>query len=157
MFQIQQFTNEHPCNLEARLGSHRHATKNLIADCIKSKYSSIKIVYTPSNIIRDMQMEYGISVNYMKAWRSKERALEYIRGKPEESFSFLPSFLYMVQQTNPGSMVDLKTTDDGKFLYVYMALHASINGWKHCILIIVVDIENILKITKLFSSISLLV
>ena len=45
----------------------------------------------------------------------------------------------MVQQTNPGSMVDLKTTDDGKFLYVYMALHASINGWKHCIPIIIVD------------------
>ena len=45
----------------------------------------------------------------------------------------------MVQQTNPGSMIDLKTTDDGKFLYVYMALHANINGWKYCIPIIVVD------------------
>ena len=100
----------------------------MIADCIKSKYSSIKTVYAPSDIMRDMQMEYGISVNYMKAWRLKERALEHIRGKPEESFSFLPSFLYMVQQTNPGSMVDLKTTDDGKFLYIYMALHASINS-----------------------------
>ena len=139
MFQIRQLSKEHTCNLEARMGSHRHATKNLIADCIKSKYTSVKTVYTPTDIIRDMQVEYGISVNYMKAWRSRDIALEHIRGKPDESFSFLPSFLYMVQQTNPGSMVELKTTDDGRFLYVYMALYASINGWKHCMPVIVVD------------------
>ena len=67
MFQIRQLTKEHTCNLEARMGSHCHATKYLIADCIKSKYTSVKTVYTPTDIIKDMQAEYGISINYMKA------------------------------------------------------------------------------------------
>ena len=100
---------------------------------------NIKIVYTPSDIISDMKKEYGISINYMQAYRSKEKALEYIRGKPEESYQLLPSFLYMIQKINPGSIVELKTNQDSTFLYAFMALYASIDGWQHCIPIIVVD------------------
>ena len=139
MFRIREFKNEHSCSLEARLGNQHHATTSMIADCIKSKYSSLKTVYTPADIIRDMQKDYGVSISYMKAWRSKETALEFIRGKPEESFSFLPSFLYMIEKTNRGSVVDLKTNNENRFLYVYMSLQASIHGWQHCIPVIVVD------------------
>ena len=63
------------------MGNHHHATTSMIADCIKSKYSSLKTVYTPTDIIRDMQKDYGISISYIKAWRSKETAFEIIRGK----------------------------------------------------------------------------
>ena len=121
------------------MGNHHHVTTSMIVDCIKSKYSSLKTVYTPADIIRDMQKDYGVSISYMKAWRSKETALEFIRGKPEESYSFLPSFLYMIEKTNRGSVVDLKTNNENRFLYVYMSLQASIHGWQPCIPVIVVD------------------
>ena len=97
------------------------------------------MIYTLADIMRDVQLEFGISISYMKAYRSREVALECIRGNPEESYTLLPSFLYMIQETNPGSIVDLKTTEDNTFLYAFMALKASIDGWQHCIPIIVVD------------------
>ena len=46
----------------------------------------IKIVYIPSDIINDMKNEYDISINYMQAYKSKEKVLEYIRGKLEKSY-----------------------------------------------------------------------
>ena len=35
--------------------------------------------------------------------------------------------------------MDLKTTEDNIFLYAFMALKVSIDGWQHYISIIVVD------------------
>ena len=45
----------------------------------------------------------------------------------------------MVEQTNPGYVVSIKTNEDSEFLYAFMALEASIKGWKHCMPIIIVD------------------
>ena len=73
IFRIVEFKTEHSCSLEARLENHHHATTTMIVDCIKSKYNILKIVYTPADIIRDMQKDYGVSISYMKAWRSKKK------------------------------------------------------------------------------------
>ena len=35
--------------------------------------------------------------------------------------------------------MDLKTTEDNTFFYAFMELKVSIDGWQHCIPIIVVD------------------
>ena len=45
----------------------------------------------------------------------------------------------MIQETNPGSIVELKTNEDNTFMYLFMALHASIKGWQHCLPVIVID------------------
>ena len=45
----------------------------------------------------------------------------------------------MIQETNPGSIFKLKTNEDNTFLYLFMALHASIKGWQHCLSVIVID------------------
>ena len=45
----------------------------------------------------------------------------------------------MLHQTNPGSIVTFKVGDDGCFLYVFVALNASIKGWPHCIPVVIVD------------------
>ena len=46
---------------------------------------------------------------------------------------------HMVEQINPGSVVSIKTNEDSEFLYAFMALEASIKGWKHCMPVIIVD------------------
>ena len=139
IFIIRKLTGTHRCSLEVRHANSRQATSKIVAEHIKSKYTRTKTIYTPTDIMRDVQLEFGISISYMKAYRSREAALECIRGNPEESYTLLPSFLYMIQETNPGSIVNLKTTEDNTFLYAFMALKASIDGWQHCIPIIVVD------------------
>ena len=89
--------------------------------------------------MRDMKEEYGVNINYLKAWRSREKALEMLRGKPNESYALLPSFLYMLKTINPWSIIDLYMKEDRSFLYVFMALDTSIKEWKYCKPIVVVD------------------
>ena len=62
-----------------------------------------------------------------------------LRDKLDESYALLPSFLYMLKTINPGTIVDLDMKEEHSFLYVFMALDASIKGWKYCRPIVVVD------------------
>ncbi|XP_050222159.1 uncharacterized protein LOC126672253 [Mercurialis annua] len=93
----------------------------------------------PPEFRMEEQRDFGVVLNYNKAWRSRGKALELIRGKPRDSDSVLPNFLNMLVKTNPGSVVDLQTAEGNKFKYVFMALDASIKGWNFCRPVIVVD------------------
>ncbi|XP_019241251.1 PREDICTED: protein FAR1-RELATED SEQUENCE 5-like [Nicotiana attenuata] len=75
----------------------------------------------------------------MQAWRTKEKALEFLRGHPADSNIKFPSYLYILEKTYPGSVVKLKKTDDDCFLYVFVAICTSISGWKYCRPVVVVD------------------
>ncbi|CAH9078324.1 unnamed protein product [Cuscuta epithymum] len=138
-FIVTKFIKTHSCKLEVRLTDQRHATASLVADCIKAKLLDPKTSYNATDIQRDMLQEYGVEISYLKAWRAKEKALNKLRGNPEESYNFLPHFFNIVKQTNPGSYLQLKVNEDNTFLYAFMAMDASIKGWQHCRPVIVVD------------------
>ena len=139
IFLIRKFIDTHTCSLEVRYGSQRQATSQVVANCIKSRYTSIKTVYTPADIIRDMKKDFGINISYIKAYRSKEAARKSIWGKPEDSYALLPSFFVYDTKSNPDSIVEFKTKEDNTFLYIFIALQASIQGWHHCIPVTVID------------------
>ncbi|XP_050211360.2 uncharacterized protein LOC126661549 [Mercurialis annua] len=139
IFIIRKLNINHNCSMYVRTSDQRQATSNVIGQFIKSKYINLKTVYKPADILRDMKDDYGIKMNYSKAYRSKAVAQEMVRGKADESFSLLPSYLYMLMVTNPGSFVKLEVNDDDSFLYVFMALNASIKGWQFCIPVFAVD------------------
>ncbi|KAK3182720.1 hypothetical protein Dsin_030006 [Dipteronia sinensis] len=42
------------------------------------------------------------------------------------------SFGYVLEQQNPGTITDLQCADDGKFLYFFMSLGASVRGFRRC-------------------------
>nr|XP_016444872.1 PREDICTED: uncharacterized protein LOC107770119 [Nicotiana tabacum] len=83
-------------------------------------------------------------LTYMQVWRAKEKALEFLRGHPADSYSKLPSYLYILEKTYPGSVVKLKKTEDDYFLYVFVVICTSISGWEYCRPVVVVD-ETFLK------------
>ncbi|XP_050205775.1 uncharacterized protein LOC126655583 [Mercurialis annua] len=139
MFVIRRLNNIHTCPTEIRMEEKRQATAAIIGEVIKSRFFNVKTVYTPADIITDMQKKYGVVLSYNKAWRSRGNALDTVRGIPRESYSVLPSFLHMVRQTNPGSVVDLIRSEGNRFKYVFMALDASRKGWIYCRPVIVVD------------------
>ncbi|XP_075088260.1 uncharacterized protein LOC107783611 [Nicotiana tabacum] len=62
-----------------------------------------------------------------------------IRGSLSVSYKELPKYFYMLEHTNPGTVTKLHKSEDGCFLYAYVSLYASIKGWEHCRLIMVVD------------------
>ncbi|XP_050222652.2 uncharacterized protein LOC126672738 [Mercurialis annua] len=139
MFRVRKFNNYHTCSLEMRMGDLRFVSSKTIAKIIKSNLLDIKTIYTPNDIIRDMRNDYSIKLDYWKAWKCPEIALELLRGKPENSFGLLPRYLHMVKQTNTVSVVSLQRNVDHTFLYAFMSLNASISGWSHCMPIMVVD------------------
>ncbi|XP_050214125.2 uncharacterized protein LOC126665383 [Mercurialis annua] len=139
IFIIRKLNINHNCSMVVRTSDQRQATSSVIGEYIKSKYTNLKTVYKPADIMRDMRDDHGIKMSYSKAYRSKVVAQEMVRGKPYDSFSLIPSYLDMLVVANPGSFVKLEVKDDNNFLYVFMALNAYIKGWEFCIPVIVVD------------------
>lgn len=75
-----------------------------------------------------MKNQHEIIMNYTKAWRCKERALELARVYPASSYEMMLRYLYMLRKSNPGSVVKFKLTQEVRFKYVYMAIYGSIKG-----------------------------
>ncbi|XP_019258304.1 PREDICTED: uncharacterized protein LOC109236563 [Nicotiana attenuata] len=90
-------------------------------------------------IIGDINKQYGLQMTYMQAWRSKEYAVQVLRGNLSESNEKLPNYFYMLVLTNPMSVVSLKKIEEDLFMYAFVALHPSIKGWQYCKPVIVVD------------------
>ncbi|XP_022871362.1 uncharacterized protein LOC111390536 [Olea europaea var. sylvestris] len=101
MFKIRRMADGHTCAANIVLGAHRQVTASVVSTCIKYKYTSSRTRYTPNDIRNDMLHNYGVSLNYEKVWRSRERTLKMLRGDPTVSFMKIPSFFYMLGQMNP--------------------------------------------------------
>ncbi|XP_022870057.1 uncharacterized protein LOC111389366 [Olea europaea var. sylvestris] len=139
MFKIRYIAEGHICASNIVLSTHRQVTKTIVSTCIKYKYTSSRTLYTPNDIRNDMLYTYGVSLNYFQAWRSREETLKVLRGDPTDSFNKILAFFSVLQQINPGSVTSLEIDGHNRFKYCFMALGASIRGWKHCRPIVVVD------------------
>lgn len=128
IFKVMYIKNVHICSNNIILGDHHQATSSLVGEFIMYKYISTKTTYTPADIISDMMNTYGVSMSYEKAWRSKEKVLELVRGDPTELYEKLPEYLYIIEQTNPESFTKIETYQDKKCKYLFMALGSSIQG-----------------------------
>ena len=111
-FKVRKFYNVHSCPIEERFTEHRQASSTFLANIIKKKFAISKQPYGPLNIQEDIKAKYGIKINYQKAWRAKEKAAEQVLGNASESYRALPSYLYMLKKTNPGTFTKLKTSED---------------------------------------------
>ena len=137
-FEVTVFHNEHTCNLNARQSDHRQAAPWVVGHLIKGKYTQDGTKYKAKDIQRDMFHDYGIQMSYLKAWRCREKALEYTRGTPEFSYMKLPAYLYMLQQKNPGTITDLYVEDE-RFKYCFVSLGACRKGFTFCRPVISID------------------
>ncbi|XP_075095330.1 uncharacterized protein LOC142173607 [Nicotiana tabacum] len=111
----------------------------VVGSMVMPKYADHKTIYTPKYIQADMLSEHGMNLTYMQAWRAKEKTLKFSRGHPVDSYSRLPSYLYILEKTYPRSVVKLQKTEDDYFLNAFVALSTSIKGWERCSPVVVVD------------------
>ncbi|KAL6564606.1 hypothetical protein OROMI_016056 [Orobanche minor] len=86
-----------------------------------------------------VQRLFGAKIKYSTALSARNQALTMTYGDSSESFRKLPGYFYMLEQSNPGSVVDLQIDEAGAFEYCFMSLAASIRGFKACRPVIVVD------------------
>ncbi|XP_016437243.1 uncharacterized protein LOC107763282 [Nicotiana tabacum] len=139
MFKVRNFNNQHTCSLMDKTFIQRKPTAMVVGSMVIPKYCDPKTIYTLKDIQSDKLSEHGVNLTYMQAWRAKKKDLQFLRGHPADSYSKLPSYLYILKKTYPGSVVKLKKTDDDCFLYVFVAICMSISGWEYCRPVVVVD------------------
>ncbi|KAK2651343.1 hypothetical protein Ddye_011199 [Dipteronia dyeriana] len=69
---------------------------------------------------------------YSKAHQALDFKLSLTYRTHEETFQPLSSFGYVLEQKNPGTFTDLQYDEDGKFLYFFMSIGASLRGFQTC-------------------------
>ncbi|XP_075075671.1 uncharacterized protein LOC142162791 [Nicotiana tabacum] len=146
LFKVTDFNSVHNCLTDKRFCSQKQAVSAFVAAVVQDKLVDPKTIYTPTDIQRDIQKAYGMDLSYMQAWRSKEKAIQLLRRSPSESYKKMPTYLYMLEYANPGSVTRLHTEGDESFLYAFITIYASIRGWVYCRPTVVVD-EFFLKST----------
>ena len=119
--------------------SQRQATSSLIGGIIKPKLVDHKRKLTPKDIQVDVRLELGVDVSYSVAWNAREKAINTLRGTPSDSYSKLPSYLYILDTTYPGSHIRLKKMEENEFLYVFIALFPFIKCFECCKPIVIVN------------------
>ncbi|XP_071700443.1 uncharacterized protein [Rutidosis leptorrhynchoides] len=96
--------------------------------------------YKANDIRADIGSRFGVSISYNQAWRAKCHTLQMLRGSSEESYQMLPIYLHNIKIHNPGSVTNLITDKENRFLMCYYSLGVVIQSFvQHCRPIIIVD------------------
>ena len=132
-FQLRRIDDKHTCPRDQILPHHRQASARILGKLLKKKFVAVDRIYRPKEIVVDVRDEYQICISYSQAWRTKNFALDELRGTPEESFALLPEFYHMLQLKNPGTITHIHTDGDNRFLYFFMAIGACLRGFQQCI------------------------
>ena len=78
-------------------------------------------------------------MDYWKSHRTLKFAREIDERTPECGFESLPSYLYMIRRANPSTVTRLQIDELGRFMYVFLAFGASVNGFPFMRKVVVVD------------------
>ncbi|XP_047257518.1 uncharacterized protein LOC124889600 [Capsicum annuum] len=139
LFQVWKFNDENTCSMSDRVLKQLQATINFVSNFTKSKLVNYKRKHTPADIIEEMKVVYRFDINYMKAWRAKERAIEILRGGAADGYRQMPRYIYILNFVYPGSHIRMHKAVDNKFKYLFIALQPMIHSFKHCGPVFVVD------------------
>ncbi|RYE18378.1 MAG: hypothetical protein EOP45_14240 [Sphingobacteriaceae bacterium] len=139
MWQITSYESRHSCARVVRTEGHRGAAPWVIGHVFKDKYNiSSMAEYSAHNVREEVKTRWGVGISYLKAWRTREKAISYVRGTPEESYQKLPSWLYMLEQKNPGTLTAF-VKDGDRFKYAFFSIGACRRGFKSCRPVISLD------------------
>ncbi|XP_020259632.1 uncharacterized protein LOC109836158 [Asparagus officinalis] len=115
---IKNFESTHTCGQhEANAGNPR-VSRKFIASQIQA-ILKVRPDLRAVDIKNDMLSNFGIKINYSKAWWSKETAQQDLFGDDDEAYDSLRWYESMVYATNPGSRVVIDA-DDGRFRRLFI-------------------------------------
>ncbi|KAL6529937.1 hypothetical protein OROMI_028582 [Orobanche minor] len=129
----------HTCDKDLRYHADPTVLSKVLASYFVPNLMVEGVVLRPRDIQAQVQRLFGAKIKYSTTLSARNQALTMTYGDSSESFRELPSYFYMLEQSNPGSVVDLQTDEAGAFEYCFMSLAASIRGFKACRPVIVVD------------------
>lgn len=139
----------HTCQSYLTRNDPRTVPSKVIATFFSKKLLNAGAILKPKEMMAELKREFAIEVHYSVALRARNMAIEMIYGAYDKSYQMLPGYLYMLKQRNPGTVYDLHTADDDRFMYMFLALGVSISAWSACMRpVIVVDGTHLKGKTK---------
>ncbi|KAL7212720.1 hypothetical protein ACSBR2_015407 [Camellia fascicularis] len=110
------FFNLRKCNTEHIYGVTFCTSKNLLvgselAGDIMAKRVRDRPLTRPTEVILDLQQDYGLDITYCVAWLGVEKARGDLFGAHSSSFDQLRWYSDVVMEHNPGSYINMKYDD----------------------------------------------
>ncbi|CAL8136014.1 unnamed protein product [Prunus armeniaca] len=81
-FKVVKYDPLHECDLRYVSSHHPQATTELLSDCVKWRFQDSRSIYTTADIKKDVKQNFGVSISYSTAWRSRELAFKRISSLP---------------------------------------------------------------------------
>ncbi|CAA7058408.1 unnamed protein product [Microthlaspi erraticum] len=140
-FSVRKYWNKHNFSraVESSNSSRRRGNPRLVASVLHEDYPGQFDTPVPKTIVDVVHHRLGVNVSYSTALRGKKLHVSDVRGTPEEGYKMLFSYLYMLEQENPGSKTNVQLDALHNFEYLFVALGASIEGFQWMRKVIVVD------------------
>ena len=86
----------------------------------------------PKELQATLKKRYSMEIPYHRVFRGKEKALDMIHGKWNDSYDLLPTYRAELLKSVPGSVVELDTEEhqgDVCFRRFFVALKPCIDGF----------------------------
>ncbi|XP_074588619.1 uncharacterized protein LOC141844477 [Curcuma longa] len=130
LFGIRKCNLIHSCgddNLRTR--GHPKADSTWVANVVKEKLRG-EPSYRPCTMMKDIQRDYGVELDYHKVWAGKEMTMHDIHGTDKGSYDKLRWYCHAVKETNSGSYAECEIDPmTNKFRRLFMCFHACLIGF----------------------------
>ncbi|KAI0498808.1 hypothetical protein KFK09_019703 [Dendrobium nobile] len=127
-FEVRKLFSTHLCPGVNRAGN-KQATATWIAHEIKEIVKRNPDI-TPKDIGNNLETTFGLSLPYMKIWRSRELAREQIFGSIDDNYKWVPTLRSELISRNPGSHITyLLENQNQAFKRFFVSFKACIDGF----------------------------
>ena len=110
-FSIRMYCNTCAWISESATRKGKRGTPSLVASVVHTDYPGKFKTPAVKDLIDLVINILGVTVSYSMAWRGKYKDVDDVRGNPMESFSRVPSYLYMLEMLNPSTFTRLVTDE----------------------------------------------
>nr|KAJ0191984.1 hypothetical protein LSAT_V11C800437780 [Lactuca sativa] len=154
-FEITRYIGPHTCFQYRVTQDYPNLDANLIAQETEHLIKEQPSISVP-NLRVEIVDKLGYTPSYRKVWVGKQKAIDHIFGKWEESYIVLQKFLAALQYSNPGTIVERCTArltntdqvessnvDKVEFKRVFWDFAPSIHGYEHCRPVINIDATHL--------------
>lgn len=126
---IKKLIDVHTCGGGTSNVGQRRVTKKWLVNIIKKKLRDSPEC-RPKDIAEDVYRDFGINVSYFQVWHAKTEAEKELFNMHVEACNQLPWFCTKLMESNPGSIVNMATSEDSRFR-LFITFQASLHGFEH--------------------------
>ncbi|XP_028753678.1 uncharacterized protein LOC114713242 [Neltuma alba] len=127
LLRVTTFCNKHihsaQDNLIVTYGGSAALTSSVIVEEIRDHAEK-----RPTEIRKMLEREYGVRLTYCQAYRAKEKAMEEIHGKPEQSYMLIPWLCERLKETDDKTVAEWASIGN-RFERVFIAYGACVEGF----------------------------